>query len=258
MATAKPEYKARRPLPSATLRNLPFATMNRRAEEKTGEIWIPTTDFSSNSDITFDAGPIEHTNSHNSPLKRKRGAESSGKRPMTRSNSIKRKLEESNTRRTLTNVYSKDMIAASSAFAAMFGPHFAEGQGLSLKLTSTKIIRLPDDDGFAFKNLCAVIYGQNVAMPTIEELESVASLNDKYMTSEAIRAWSSQQLNEWSGRVDGTQSWLKMLRLAWQFDDQDMFYKASKKVPWVYSSNFLKAFEDEILPKKLLGRTFPC
>ncbi|KAK5938090.1 hypothetical protein PMZ80_009679 [Knufia obscura] len=118
--------------------------------------------------------------------------------------------------------------AASDAFAALFGPDFAEGKHLSYE--TAKEIPLPDDDPQAMKLICQVIHLKHSLVP--DQLESnqllrVAKLVDKYFLHEsmslAIAKWL--HIEDGSHRLNSLGNYLEAATLLGQ---ASAFKKATK------------------------------
>lgn len=77
---------------------------------------------------------------------------------------------------------------ASPVFAAMFGPHFAEGQRLDE--TNPPLVPLPDDDPAAVTLLCRILHHKyhSSKYPELELFLRFAELADKYDCVSAVRA----------------------------------------------------------------------
>ena len=90
-------------------------------------------------------------------------------------------------------VCSQVLKLASSVFAAMLSPRFAEGQAAGHKDWT---ISLPEDDAEAMLAICRALHfidtaSENIAFTLIEK---VASLCDKYDLAVALRGWSELAL----------------------------------------------------------------
>ena len=85
-------------------------------------------------------------------------------------------------------VSSKVLSVSSSVFKALFKPGFAEGNALADRRGLGRIDLLDDDPG-VMTAMCSVIHGRPDILPlsiTLELLESLAILTDKYDCSRAL------------------------------------------------------------------------
>ena len=64
--------------------------------------------------------------------------------------------------------------AASPVFKRMFGPDFADSQGLSYE--TPKAIPIPDDDGEAMRLICQIVHLKNDNLPETLEPSRVLAL----------------------------------------------------------------------------------
>lgn len=144
---------------------------------------------------------------------------------------------------TTIKMASKVLSSASPVFAALFEPHFSEGLALSKSSTSSICqIKLPDDNPEALTLVCHVLHyrGDIPHRISLELLEKVAILCDKYDLAIALMPWSEVWLHQIDGQ--GEAHWAKMLCLASIFANHRAFHLNSQEL--------LSACISEPLPRK--------
>lgn len=144
---------------------------------------------------------------------------------------------------TTIKVASKVLSSASPVFAALFEPHFSEGLALSKSSTSSICqIKLPDDNPEALTLVCHVLhYRRDIPHRiSLELLEKVAILCDKYDLAIVLMPWSEVWLHQIDGQ--GEASWAIMLCIASIFGNHRAFNLSSLKL--------LSSCVNQPLPKK--------
>ena len=121
---------------------------------------------------------------------------------------------------------------ASSVFAAMVKPHFAEGRELAE--AGSARIRLPDDDEAAMSLLCEALHYQKELSAACElgMLCMVAMLCDKYGLTSAFKSWGQVICERECGqeRSHTACSISQCLFIAHTFNNREAFFAASKGV----------------------------
>lgn len=160
---------------------------------------------------------------------------------------------------SLVRVSSKVLSLASTVFAAMMSPKFAEGQAL-LKAISpeTPSISLPDDDSEAVIWVCkALQFEQDLTVDIkFSLLRKLAILSDKYDLVGALNPWSHAWLQRWPGSSHGIDSHAEILWISYALGNEAYFWRNSRSPMHLYTMEDLAAFQNEsliaMLPDRLL------
>lgn len=158
-------------------------------------------------------------------------------------------------------VSSKVLSLASPVLAAMLNPKFAEGQAL-LNATSpdTPSISLPDDDSEAVVWLCKALHFTKDLKVDINFslLRKLAILCDKYDLVDALNPWSHAWLQEWPGSTHGVDSHAEMLWISYALGNEEYFWRNSRSLMQLYTTEDLAAFQNESLTAMLPDRLLDC
>ncbi|KAF2135727.1 uncharacterized protein K452DRAFT_238843 [Aplosporella prunicola CBS 121167] len=156
-------------------------------------------------------------------------------------------------------VHSIVLKLASKVFAAMFGPHFSEGQDLNSN--SPKRVEMPDDEPEAMKLLCDALHHRledTLTAPRGSLLDHVVKLVDKYDCSAAMMGISTvwmYKLIEDAKYMD-YEGWERLLPVAYLFNNAQSFYEVTKGLVYHYDG-FFSSIEHEMmdcLPTGVLGK----
>ncbi|KAL9091273.1 MAG: hypothetical protein Q9165_004907 [Trypethelium subeluteriae] len=146
--------------------------------------------------------------------------------------------------------------SASKVFAAMFGPHFAEGQKLSGSNLIT--VPLPDDDPFAMSILCSELHLRTDMVPdkfNISEIYEIARLIDKYDCHIALKRLFQVWFMENKGTTSPTDLALQMV-CASLFSDATAFTNITHELVMRYGEPYINLWDDGVssfVPWKALG-----
>ena len=158
-------------------------------------------------------------------------------------------------------VHSSILKSASPVFAAMFGPHFAEGQFLDS--SNPKTVDLPDDEPEAMTLICSVIHHRNelcVVHPCPENYRKIydtAIAADKYDCTKALRFASM----DWMRRVRDTtkpENLIFLLESAYFFDDHESFALITENLILYWGKSYVDLWteivnnHDNTIPWKFL------
>lgn len=101
-------------------------------------------------------------------------------------------------------VSSKALSLASKPFRTMFGPHFMEGQALSV--ANPPALLLAEDDGYALSLLCQLLHHQDCqSVPDSGQFVGLLVLADKYDCVKAICGAVCHSLRAFTDRLRATQ-----------------------------------------------------
>ena len=131
-------------------------------------------------------------------------------------------------------VSSKVLSLASPVFKKMFGPFFAEGASVAADNPSG--VYLPDDDADALISLCYLLHFQGHKVsdtPTLELLEKLAILTDKYDCVGSISQWMAFHLTDAAREAEKSTTNGRLLFPAYVFDHPGVFRAVTKHM--VYS-----------------------
>lgn len=162
--------------------------------------------------------------------------------------------EEPN-QRTL-RVHSFALKIASKVFAAMFGPHFTEGQSLSS--ADPRIVPLPEDDSDAMATICCVIHYRRdliTDVPDIDKICNIALSADKYEFTVALQPFFQIWMRN-IGEVKQIKALLKATVAAYIFDDAAIFADVTKFLIMHCSEKYTHHWDgivNDFLPPKVLG-----
>ena len=160
-------------------------------------------------------------------------------------------------------VYSCILKLASRVFAAMLGPHFAEGQRISS--IHPGAIALPDDDVDAMVEICEVLhhrYTHIEHLPEVDKIYNIASTADKYECTYALRptfaAWMTtfEPDNRYGQCRYKINDLFKLMAATYIFDDARGFKKVTTPLVMHYTENYVMYFDKSIssfVPLKCLG-----
>lgn len=129
-------------------------------------------------------------------------------------------------------VSSELLSLASSVFAALFSPRFAESIAL-VESTETRQISLPDDDPEAMLVVCRTLHFVENTVDDISYplLEKVAEVCDKYDVGFALRGWSELALQKWKmGMDDNDDRCAQLLNISFILGSQETFWLASRNL----------------------------
>lgn len=122
-------------------------------------------------------------------------------------------------------VATKVLSLASPVFAVMFGPQWAEGQGLST--IDPPSVRLKEDDPDAMQCMLSVLHYRKIVSTKVPLLlfKKVALLCDKYDCSVAMSSWAQDRLRKMVGGADYDILWL-----AYVFGCAHTFWKVTRDI----------------------------
>ncbi len=139
---------------------------------------------------------------------------------------------------THVQVNSQVLKLASPVLTAMFGPHFAEGQGLSSNSSKPVQVPLPDDNPEAMVwILLALHYCEKPAFDIpLRLLLRIAVHCDKYDLTRALRGWgdSMLRLNEETSAEES--EFTLILASAYSLNNHESFWRSSR---WLLVSGTL-------------------
>ncbi|KAL8742925.1 MAG: hypothetical protein Q9190_004671, partial [Brigantiaea leucoxantha] len=131
-------------------------------------------------------------------------------------------------------VSSKVLSLASPVFAAMFTPHFKEGNAL-LEGRLPRIL-LPDDDPDAMRWISYCLHHRKDLdlEPPVTIWMHVAVLSDKYFCSNLIKPWAQMWMQNWRSGVYNTpnapESELIVAYISYAFDDIIQFWHSTREI----------------------------
>jgi DNA-binding transcriptional regulator PaaX len=160
-------------------------------------------------------------------------------------------------------VCSKVLALASPVFAAMFGPHFAEGKALrNPSAYEAPSVSLPEDDAEAMIELCYALHlklNVNDKNITFELCFTLAKLCDQYNASLALGSWSELWMKSWIDTLKGDERCFKAIYIARAFGNQHAFWSITRDVMLYYNADFVDlpdpGLAKELLPDRLLGKS---
>ncbi|KAM5354496.1 hypothetical protein ACJ41O_001143 [Fusarium nematophilum] len=142
----------------------------------------------------------------------------------------------------------------SPVFAAMLGPHFAEGHRLrSSKESDTPMaLELSDDDPQAVYNACRVLYGAHPSTKDLEpaSIHNIAVFADKYDMVSRFTFASAFWFAKYAW-VDGPQETWWLTTAAFWLENRDAFYMYSRKLVKQLQTSHLRYAGDAILGLRL-------
>jgi hypothetical protein len=153
-------------------------------------------------------------------------------------------------------VSSSALRTASTYFGAMFGPRFAEGQGLNSN--GPKEILMPDDNANAVEVICNIMHFRNEAIPqslSPTEVFEIAVAADKFNCVVALKHASAIWLNP-----DGVKSITELAYLmaaAYIFDNAQAFSRVTLAMVLRHTGSYLPLAEQlidlfDFVPGKIL------
>ena len=131
-------------------------------------------------------------------------------------------------------VSSKVLSLASPGFKKMFGPFFAEGASVAADNPSR--VHLRADDADTLISLCYLLHFQGHKVsdtPTLEFLEKLAILTDKYDCVGSISQWTAFHLTDAAREAEKSTTNGRLLFPAYVFDHPRVFRDVTKHL--VYS-----------------------
>ncbi|KAF2232819.1 hypothetical protein EV356DRAFT_534331 [Viridothelium virens] len=146
--------------------------------------------------------------------------------------------------------------STSKVFAAMFGPRFAEGQGLNE--SNPRTVPLPDDNPFAMRIICSELHLRTDLVPdelTTSEFYSIACLVNKYDCHIALKRLFQVWMMNTESTTDPNTLALHMVS-AYIFDDATAFERITHDLIVHYDMPYIKLWEDVVscfVPWKALG-----
>lgn len=157
-------------------------------------------------------------------------------------------------RKERLRIQSQCLRCASKVFAAMFGPHWREGQGLSKE--HPREVPLVEDDADALRTICYIIHHRNDDVPqslTPEEVLQIFIEVDKYDLKVALKYASVQWLKprDNADRVDKGY----LLAAAFLYD-MDSFVAHTLALILHYKGSYLEFLDDEITSEIVPWKTF--
>jgi len=159
----------------------------------------------------------------------------------------------------LLRVSSRVLTLASPVLSALLSPRFKEGNSLAGS-TGLPQIPFPEDNPEAMEWLCQALHFKIkvtdvVSFPLVKNL---AVLCDKYDLSIALGPWNEHLMQTWRGSVDGVDRHPQLLWVSYALDNQYRFWKTSKELLRLYTSDDLVLAGNElannILPDRVFGR----
>ncbi|KEZ42266.1 hypothetical protein SAPIO_CDS6125 [Scedosporium apiospermum] len=128
----------------------------------------------------------------------------------------------------------------------MFGPHWAEGRGLSKE--SPKEIRLDEDDADALHTIFCVIHHRNDVVPqdiTPLEFLQIAIATDKYDLGIALK-YAIAQWQQPQGSLDKTGAGY-LMAAAYALGDSEMFVERTLALILDYEESYYEFLENEMI-----------
>ncbi|KAL2257624.1 hypothetical protein VTK26DRAFT_9384 [Humicola hyalothermophila] len=151
-------------------------------------------------------------------------------------------------------VQSSILRTASTVFAAMLGPHFAEGQGLSSE--SPKEVRLPEDDPAVMKVIFNALHFrfEDVADPLDPDLVLRAVIAaDKYDVTGALqmcfRVWLNCKRN-----VDTENTLWRLAMASALVGNEEGFRDSTRKLLLSYGGAYARIGDKAMVPPDMVGR----
>ena len=132
----------------------------------------------------------------------------------------------------ILKVSSKVLSLASTVFAALLRPPFAEGNALSNTQSSCQI-PLPDDDPEGMTVIFYALHHHHQATPnaiSFELLENIVVLCDKYSLVTALTSWVDVWSRQWRLNGDGEVHWSKLLCIGYLFLHHHTFHLNTQKL----------------------------
>jgi len=141
-------------------------------------------------------------------------------------------------------VHSLILKNVSTAFNAMFGPHFKEGQGLGGAYP--KEIPLPKDSAAALELICCVIHSRNDAVPDPplpSEVLQVAIAADKYDCAVGLKFAGESWLTNYD--IKNTVELGRLMAAAYIFDSAHAFWKITLELIFHHEGSYLQLVDED-------------